>query len=167
MEKKLACAFTGHRIEKLPFLSDENDLKYKRVRQELFCNILALTREGRCTFISGMARGVDLIAAEIVLSLRDLLPDREICLWAAIPYDRQAAAWSVKERERYEAILGKANRVKYISHEYTRACLYQRNRWMCDQATHLLAVYDGQAGGTKYTIDYARKKGLNITIIQP
>lgn len=38
---------------------------------------------------------------------------------------------------------------------------------MVDHATHLLAVYDGQPGGTASTIRYARKKGLEITIIEP
>lgn len=38
---------------------------------------------------------------------------------------------------------------------------------MVDHATHLIAVYDGQPGGTKSTLDYARRKGLEITIIEP
>ena len=39
---------------------------------------------------------------------------------------------------------------------------------MVENASHLIAVYDEkQGGGTKYTIDYARKKGLNIIIIEP
>lgn len=40
-------------------------------------------------------------------------------------------------------------------------------KYMVDHATHLLAVYDGQPGGTASTIRYARKKGLEITIIEP
>ena len=38
---------------------------------------------------------------------------------------------------------------------------------MVDLATHLIAVYDGQKGGTKYTVDYAKKKGLFVSIIDP
>lgn len=164
----MICAFTGHRPEKLEFLANENDPQYKRLKQQLFCEILALTREGVCTFISGMARGIDQIAAEIVLSIRDLLPDRNIRLWAAIPYDKQASAWTEGDRKRYHSILESADEVIHVNHAYHRGCLHERNRFMVDKATHLLAVYDKNiGGGTAYTIDYARKKGLNITIIEP
>ncbi len=163
----MICAITGYRPEKLLCGNDEQHPTCKQLKQKLFCEILGMTREGVSVFITGMSRGIDLWAAETILSIKDIVTSRQIELWAAIPYDRQAAAWSAEERARYEAILAKADRVKYISHEYTRACLHQRNRWMVDQATHLLGVYDGQPGGTRNTINYARKKGLNITIIEP
>ena len=38
---------------------------------------------------------------------------------------------------------------------------------MVDLTTHLIAVYDGQKGGTKYTVDYAKEKGLFVLIIDP
>ena len=47
-------------------------------------------------------------------------------------------------------------------------CLHERNRKLVDEADHLIAVYDGkQPGGTRETIVYARRKGLDITIIEP
>ena len=163
-----ACAFTGHRPEKLPFGDNEKDPRCEQLKQKLFCEILRMTREGVTTFITGMAKGVDIWAAEIVLSLRETLPDRNIQLLAIVPYDRQALSWSIGERARYEKVLDKADKVEYISHDYYNGCLQKRNRYMVDNATHLIAVYDeNQGGGTKYTVDYARKKGLNITIIEP
>lgn len=115
-----------------------------------------------------MARGVDIWAAETVLSLKAILPSRNIKLWVAIPYDRQSLNWTVQEQARYQKILEKADKVEYVSHDYFNGCLQKRNRYMIDAASHLIAVYDGvQKGGTKYTIDYARKKGLEIIEIQP
>lgn len=166
--EQLACAFTGHRPEKLSFIYDETDPRYQMLKQKLFCNILGLTREGVSTFISGMARGVDQMAAEIVLSLKDLVPDRRLQLWAAIPYDRQSSPWSQADQEHYKRILSQADKIIYVNHEYKEGCLFERNRFMVDNATHLIAVYDKTiGGGTKYTVDYARKKGLKITIIEP
>lgn len=161
------CAFTGYRPHKLPFGSDEQHPGCEKLKQKLFCEILRLTREGVNVFISGMAQGVDTWAAEIVLQLKTTLPSRNIQLWAAIPYDKQSDAWSDAARERYQGILSRADRVEYVSHEYTRGCLQKRNRFIVDAATHLIAVYDGQPGGTQSTIEYARKKGLTITIIEP
>lgn len=58
------CCFTGHRPEHLgmPEIEVISWLK-KEIRQAV--------ADGFQTFISGMARGVDLWAAEIVLALRD------------------------------------------------------------------------------------------------
>lgn len=161
------CAFTGYRPHKLPFGDDESHPDCERLKQRLFCETLRLTREGVCIYISGMARGIDIWAAEIVLQLRETLPSREIQLWAAVPYDRQANGWDPEEQARYREVLDRADRVEFISHDYYNGCLQKRNRWMVDQSTHLIAVYNGQPGGTKSTLDYARRKGLEITIIEP
>lgn len=161
------CAFTGYRPEKFSFGDNEADLRCEQLKQKMFCEILRMTREGVNVFMSGMARGVDLWAAEAVLQIQNVKPSQKIELWAIIPYDRQPLAWSAKERARYQRILEQAARVEYISHDYYNGCLQKRNRYMVDHATHLLAVYDGQPGGTASTIRYARKKGLEITIIEP
>lgn len=162
-----ACAMTGYRPEKLPLGGDEAREEIEAVKRRIFCEILRMTREGVSIFISGMARGVDMWAAETVLQIRDTLPDRHVQLWAAVPYDRQAASWKAADRERYARILERADRIEYIGHAYYSGCFHKRNRWMVEHATHLLAVYDGRPGGTQYTVNYARERGLNMTIIEP
>lgn len=166
-DKMSTCAFTGYRPEKLPFGDDETSPQCRSLKQRLYCEILQLAQKGVCTFITGMARGVDTWAAEIVLELRDAFPDRGIELWAAIPYSRQASAWSEADRQRRQRILARADKVEHISIDYSRGVLQKRNRWMVDHADCLLAVYDGKPGGTKYTIDYACKKGVQIILIEP
>lgn len=161
------CAFTGYRPEKFSFGDNEADLRCEQLKQKMFCEILRMTREGVSVFMSGMARGADLWAAEAVLQIQNVKSSQKIELWAIVPYDRQPLAWSAKERARYQRILEQAAHVEYISHDYYNGCLQKRNRYMVDHATHLLAVYDGQPGGTASTIRYARKKGLEITIIEP
>lgn len=161
------CAFTGYRPQKLPYGDDEASEGCRSLKQRMFCEILQLTRKGVRTFITGMARGVDTWAAEIVLELRDALPELGIQLWAAIPYRRQASAWSEADRQRREDILARADKVEHISLDYFRGALQKRNRWMVDHADYLLAVYDGKPGGTKFTIDYACKKGVQIIQIEP
>ena len=161
------CAFTGYRPEKFLFGGNEAEPRCEQLKQKLFCEILRMTREGVSVFMSGMARGVDLWAAEAVLQIQNVKPSQKIELWAIVPYDRQPLAWSAKERARYQRILEQAAHVEYISHDYYNGCLQKRNRYMVDHATHLLAVYDGQPGGTASTVRYAQKKGLEITIIKP
>ena len=46
--------------------------------------------------------------------------------------------------------------------------MHERNRFMADNSDVLIAVYDGsEKGGTAYTVNYAKKKGLDVIIIQP
>ena len=58
------CCFAGHRPERLGMLESE-------VISCLKEEIRTAIADGFQTFISGVARGVDLWAAEIVLALRD------------------------------------------------------------------------------------------------
>ena len=159
-------AFTGHRARKLPF-QDESDPRYAELQRDLFCEARNHIQEDKTIFLSGMADGADLIAAEEVLLLKNAFPLHDIQLWAVIPYRKQAASWPESMKMRYSKVLEQADRIIRISEEYTRACLHQRNRRLVDEADHLIAVFDGQPGGTKETINYARKKGLSITIIEP
>ena len=160
-------AFTGHRLVKLPY-HGENDPRCGELKRKLFCDAQKHLQSDTTIYLSGMANGVDLWAAEAVILLKNAFPIRNIQLWAVVPYMKQAASWPKPEQKRYFDILKDADKVIQISEEYTLSCLHQRNRRLVDEADHLIAVYDGkQAGGTRETIIYAQRKGLDITIIEP
>ena len=162
-----ACAFTGHRPEKLPFGADEENPKCKLLKQKLFCETLRMTRRGVTTFLTGMARGTDMWAAETVLQLREVFPHGKIQLWAIVPYVKQAVSWNEADQKRYYHLLSSADRIVHVSEHYTRGCMHKRNRYLVDYADYLIAVYDGQGGGTEYTISYARKMGREVIVINP
>lgn len=75
MKKKMkTCAFTGHRPQNLPFGFNEEDercIDLKKTLREQIINLIE--NEGVTHFISGMAIGVDMYAAEIVLGLESVL----------------------------------------------------------------------------------------------
>lgn len=48
---------------------------------------------------------------------------------------------------------------------YGRAAPIRRNDVIVDHADTVLAVWDGESRGTKYTIDYARKTGKTVQVI--
>jgi uncharacterized phage-like protein YoqJ len=52
--------------------------------------------------------------------------------------------------------------VKVISQGYSPAVYQLRNEWMVDRSSRVIAVYDGKAGGTRNTINYARKKKIYV-----
>ncbi|MBQ6400012.1 MAG: hypothetical protein IJI21_07830 [Clostridia bacterium] len=52
-------------------------------------------------------------------------------------------------------MLDRADIVTATGHQYTKSCMFARNRYLVDNADMLLAAYDGQPGGTEMTIRYA------------
>ena len=150
------CCFTGHRPERLGMPESEVILGLKK-------EIRTAIADGFQTFISGMARGVDLWAAEIVLALRD--EGAAIRLICASPYQGFEARWSQNWQERYRRVLERADLVRFICPEYSRECFQMRNEWMVDHSARIIAVYNGGPGGTRNTVEYARKKQICIALI--
>ena len=147
--RKHRCCFTGHRPEKLHKPEEQ-------IKKDLEEAILQAVDEGFVTFISGMARGVDIWAAEIVLRLRESNP--AIHLVAASPYRGLESRWSADWQSRYNAILQQADLVRFVCPSYSRDCFQRRNEWMVDRSCRVIAVYNGEPGGTRNTIEYAKAK---------
>lgn len=161
-----SCAFTGHRPKRYSFGHDESDEKCKQIKGLLREYIYTLADVGVHTFYTGMALGVDLWAAEIVLRLKK---EREgVRLIAVRPCETQADKWPEEQRERYYNILAECDDEIIVSKQYTNSCMFERDRRMVDGAAYLLAVYDGvPSGGTAYTVRYARKNKHGVIAIHP
>lgn len=152
-KRKRRLCFTGHRPEKLH--SDE-----AAVCIVLSNAIDAAIADGFATFITGMARGVDIWAAEIVLARKADNP--EIRLICALPHPDFEKRWSAHWQVRYNAILQQADLVREICPAYSKASYQIRNEWMVDHSARVIAIYNGAAGGTANTIAYAERHGVEV-----
>lgn len=160
------CAFTGHRPQNLPFRFNESDKRCIALKKQLRKLIVRLIEQHNVThFISGMAIGVDMYAAEIVLDLKAKYP--HITLESAIPCETQAAKWSEPLRDRYFKIAEQCDKETMLQTQYTPDCMQNRNRYMVDQADVLLAVWDGTPSGTGSTVQYAKTQGKAVWILAP
>ncbi len=157
-------SFTGYRPAKLPFHGESDPLCIS-LKSRIYDKISELIEDGAGLFYSGMALGVDMWCAEAVLMLQEQYPD--IKLTAIVPCKGQESKWRSADQQRYNDILSRCQQVIYVSQEYTDDCMHRRNRALVDICDILVAVYDGKSGGTKYTVDYARKKGREIHQISP
>jgi len=159
------CAFTGYRLQKMPFGFDEEDARCEDFKKRLRTAIEDLIGHGYAHFISGGALGMDMFAAEAVLDLKRDYP--WIVLEMACPFDAQPAKWSSEYQDRYYRLMDEADITTHISRVYTRSCMFRRNRYMVDNADLLLAAYDGQPGGTAMTVEYAKNTGTPVRIVAP
>lgn len=146
-------AFTGHRLI--------DPSKVQAVKQELRAKVKALYAKGVRYYLSGMALGFDMLAAEEILSLKTELPC--LRLIAIIPFDGQSNRWNYKDQGRYKKILAEADDYIVLSEGFFKGCYLKRNDFMIDHSCGLIAYYDGgYKGGTFYTFKNAKAKGKEI-----
>ena len=134
---KHACSFTGHRPERLEMSED-------KVIAWLEEQIRKAVEDGYTDFISGMQRGVDIWAAEIVIKLKK--EGKKVHLISACAWNGMEKDWEPEWKKRYTKIL--------------------MNHWMVDNSSRLIGVYTGAPGGTKETVWYAKNKGLEVITIK-
>jgi len=165
MDKKRTCCFTGHRPQKLIYEFDEQHDMCIRLKARLRTDIELKINEGVDTFLCGMALGTDMWCGEIVTELKQKYP--HIRLIACIPHAGQEKSWNEDYRERYYRLLDSADKNIVFYDHYIYGCMQKRNRYMADNAAYMIAVFNGSSGGTKSTIDYAMRKGLDIILLDP
>jgi len=120
------------------------------------------------TFQCGMAVGGDLLFAEIALELKREYAPMPIRFVAVVPCLNHDKSWNEADRLRLREISEEADDIVLVSNSrYYDGCMAKRNRYLVDNCDELIAIFDGQRGGTMQTINYAKEKRRRITIIDP
>ena len=159
---KTVC-FSGHRPEKLPGGGNDRSQVVRVLKSILYKSIIDSVNEGCNCFITGLARGVDLWAGEIVLELK--AQGEDIKLIAVSPYKDHGKNFRNEEKFIFGNIMLKADETVYISDEYTKNCMQKRNEYMVDNSQRLIAVVSDYRSGTGATIRYAQRQGVETRII--
>ena len=148
MTREQTCCVTGHRD--IP--TEKRDLIKALLRRE----VLKAISEGYTHFISGFAAGVDLIFAEIVAELKR---EYSITLEAAIPYPGRMKT----PDKTFQSLIKNCDVIRVHADHYHKGCYMNRNRYMVDNSTMVIAVSDGREyGGTVATMRYANVAGCVI-----
>ncbi len=152
-DRTVSAAFTGHRFY------DFSQMEF--IQERLTSTISEAYDHGIRNFISGFALGIDLMAAQLVQSLKCNLPG--ISLTAAIPFEGQAERYNIYDKRVYRRLLKLADKVIVLSDCYYPRCFLDRDEFMVENASYLIAYYDGrEKGGTYYTVKKARARGIPI-----
>ena len=151
--KTNSVAFSGHRS--VP------EHRKEEMKKKLRGKIRLLYAMGIRNYFCGMALGFDMLAAEMVLSLKSELP--QLKLIAVVPFKGQSARWSYNEQTRYKAILTRCDDAILLSQAYYNGCLLRRNDYMLSHSCGLVVFFDGKPkGGTFYTYRKAKSLGMDI-----
>lgn len=121
--------------------------------------ILKLNSQGYSTFISSMAKGFDMLAAEAVLQAR--LAHPEIRLIAVIPFAGDPR-FTAQELERYHKIVEQADQNITLFSRYEKGVHLHCKDFMIQNADQFLCYYSGKPSETMYTIYHARRNRCRI-----
>ena len=146
-------AFSGHRS-----YDGSADDRLRSVVADLYA-------EGVRIFRVGMAEGFDLAAGEVVLSLMELYDD--IVLEAYVPWPLFSARFDIESKQKYDAILAKAQVIRYVGFAYQNTIFHQRNDMLVDGAGYLVAWWNGSRSGTGYTVGRSRRQRTKIVNLYP
>lgn len=151
MKERTAC-FTGHRA--IPWTEK------RRIEKRTEEALIEAIERGYCFFGAGGALGFDTLAAQTVLKLKKKYPHIKLIL--VLPCVSQTRGWKQDDIEEYERIKAAADKVVYTSQEYTQDCMFKRNRHLVDNSSLCIAYLTKHTGGTAYTANYARAKGITV-----
>lgn len=150
--RESTCCFTGHR--ELPAWGQ------KKLAATLEATIIGLIDRGIRYYGAGGARGWDTLAAKTVLKLKTNYP--KIRLILVLPCQTQTRGWNPEDIAEYERIKAQADKVVYTAQQYTWDCMHKRNRHLVDNSSVCVCYLTKGRGGTAYTVDYAKRQGLEI-----
>lgn len=162
-----ALAFAGQRMESLSLGGNGVSAANIQLKAVLLDEIMNRAAQGYDTFYCGAARGADMLFGNLVLWVK-VTTYPALRLICVIPHEGQATNWPEEWRDMYFKLLEQADDMVLISHRYTSDCYHRGNRYMIENAKALLALYDGiQPGDAAYAVEYARRKGREIVLIDP
>lgn len=152
-----SCCFTGHRNLRGVDLPRLEGLLEEKIRK--------LMDRGITNFLAGGARGFDLLAARTVLRLREQGEPARLIL--ILPCRDQDRGWSLLDRQAYSRTLEQADKVLFLSGKYQEGCMFLRNRYLVDHSSVCVCYLAQSRGGTLYTVNYAKRQGLELYNLAP
>ena len=154
--REKTCCFTGHR--NIP--KGEEAAVRARIREET----LRQMERGIDTFLVGGAVGFDMLAAEVLLELREK-EGKALRLVSVLPFQGWRDRWGTAEKDREDRILEKSDEILISAAAYSKQAYLHRDRRMVDASAVCIAYCNRRDGGTAYTVRYALRQGVPVVNI--
>ncbi|MBR1592996.1 MAG: DUF1273 family protein [Ruminococcus sp.] len=170
---KTVC-ISGHRDKSIvPYVSDNSDATVFAVRKMLFSFIDIAVKRGFDTFISGLAEGTDLQAADYICRIKRA---ENLRLIGAIPFLKHSLAFTPEYSDMLETVEKNADILTVINDEaqmtygkektwFSSPTVYrERNYFMVDKSSEVIAFLNENnfRSGTYQTVRYAMRRGRKV-----
>lgn len=164
LDRNHSVCFSGHRPKKLLQNYTDKNKFYNDLINTLQDQIMDTIKSGYTHFYSGMAQGTDLIASDIIIKLKN--QNCNIHHHAVYPFATQSNSYSPYWKNLFMKVLTNSDSNTVLNKSYVKGCYHQRNKYLIDNSSILIAVFDGDyKSGTGQTIKYALKREIEVRII--
>lgn len=143
------CVFAGHR----EVYQSGIDAKIEETINGL------LQTDNEFVFFTGGMGKFDDKCASAVRSAKRCHPDLNISLALVLPY--MSNRLNI-DKEHYEYLYDEIIIPAELDNVHYKAAIKKRNRWMVDQADHVIAYVYREFGGALETVKYAQKQGKPV-----
>lgn len=150
--KMKTCCFTGHRkiqISEIYAVSVNLNTQVKKAIQN-----------GIDTFVCGGALGFDMMAANLIVCLKEM--GEKVKLVLVLPCKDQERSWKRDAQENYRHLLAEADEIQYVSDQYSKDCMERRNQKMVELSDMCIAYMRHDKSGTAQTVRMATEKGIAV-----
>lgn len=177
-ERNRTVCITGHREKSIPsYLNNPiyRNITIASVKLMLYRYIDMAAESGYENFISGLAVGIDLWAAEYIIKKKKT--NKKLCLIGAMPYLRHAERFpkfyremlaDVEKNADYLVTVNDNPSITYgsssLGANFSRDLYRNRNYYMVDNSSAVIAFLNSNSNfsGTSQTVNYARRTGCNV-----
>ncbi len=143
-------------------VSGHRNLSYGINKDIVEKTFLSLIERGFDTFLVGMAIGFDTLCFNILSELRNKY---DIKIIACIPCLDQSLKFSESSKTEYTEMLKISDDKVLISLNYTKNCMLDRNVYMVNNSSVLVAYIRENKGGTYFTVNYAKNENKEIIFV--
>ena len=117
-------------------LKDEKSPDFLHFKASIRKKILTLIEKHEVRhFMSGMSRGLELYAAEVILELRGKYG---LTFRGVLPHEAQPCCWPIKSQEKYYNIMEKSDFEELIQYRFSKGCYKKRNDYMKTRSNFML-----------------------------
>jgi len=152
IDKKRTACFTGHRKISVQ--------EIKNIEKQLDDIIEKLYQKGVIFYGVGGSYGFDMLAEKAVIREKSRHSDIKLILF--LPCKNQEKYWTEDNKTAFAEIKNQADKIVYLSENYSVDCMHKRNRHLVDFSGYCVAYLNKNSGGTAFTVNYARQNGLEI-----
>lgn len=149
------CCFAGPTYDKTRLT--EQDMK--AVLKNSIVNVI---EEGTTTFVIGMSKGVDLLAGDMLIDLREKNPQiKVICIE---PYRNSNYSWQEAWKQMYNYVLAMADYRKSLSVNWEAGIYDKKLDYIAERCDRAVILYDGDdSSDARYLLD--KSKSFKKTLL--
>lgn len=132
----------------------------ERITVRLNEEMEALIRQGVTHYLSGGARGFDLVAAALVVAKREMGSD--LHLHFILPYREYDALWPEREKKLSHDLLSEADTVQYIKDSFRVGCVRNHSRYLVGHSEYCIYAPAGGGRDISQAVRYAGRQGVRL-----